>query len=122
MTKANSGGPSPSPAVIGEAVLGVRGVAFLRPALGARLRSAAAAAAATAAASPGRAASAPHHASGVKISAASGDRAAAVDVHVVLLRGYRALDVTRAVREAVRTSYPDAARTIPVHVVVTGIV
>ncbi|MER5874231.1 Asp23/Gls24 family envelope stress response protein [Streptomyces sp. NPDC002044] len=116
MTNTNSGGPAPSPAVIGEAVLGVRGVAFLRPALGERLRFAAAAAV------PGRAPSTPRHASGVRISAARGDRAAAVDVHVVLLRGYRALDVTRAVREAVRTSYPDAARTIPVHVVVTGIV
>lgn len=114
MTTANSGGPSP--AALGEAVLGVRGVAFLRPALGHRLRSAAAAA------RSGRVPAPSGQASGIRITAASPERAAAVDVHVVLLRGYRALDVTRDVRQAVRASYPDAARTIPVHVVVTGIV
>ncbi|MCX4782850.1 Asp23/Gls24 family envelope stress response protein [Streptomyces sp. NBC_01264] len=101
---------------IGEAVLGVRGVAFLKPALGDLLRAAAVSGA-------GRRPplAAPRRAAGIRITPSGKEGGPAVEVHVVLLRGHRALDVTRAIRATVRSVYP-SSRTIPVHVTVTGIV
>ncbi|MFF4322917.1 hypothetical protein [Streptomyces sp. NPDC001568] len=98
-----------------DAVLGVSGVAFLKPALGELLRSAVAAR--TGPRTPG---TAPRHTAGVRITHPDGEQPK-VEVHVVLLHGYRAVDVTRDIREAVRTAYPTGTRTIPVHVTVTGI-
>ncbi|MFF3215890.1 Asp23/Gls24 family envelope stress response protein [Streptomyces sp. NPDC002886] len=103
--------------LIGDAVLGVGGVAFLKPALGDLLRTTAASRSGLrpSAASPHR------HAAGIRITSGLHEGGPAVEVHVVLLRGHRALDVTRAIRATVQAVYP-STRTIPVRVTVTGIV
>lgn len=101
---------------ISEAVLGVRGVAFLKPALGDLLRTAATSRAGL---HPPRAS--PRRAAGIRITPARQEGGPAVEVHVVLLRGYRALDVTRAIRTAVQAVSP-STQAILVHVTVTGIV
>ncbi|MFJ3176740.1 hypothetical protein ACIPJK_39415 [Streptomyces roseus] len=100
---------------ITDAVLGVGGVAFLRSALGELLRCATTAR--TGLRSPG---AAPRRTGGVKITNLGGERLA-VEVHVVVLHGYRAVDVTRAIREAVQAACPSTTQSIPVHVTVTGI-
>ncbi|MFJ9340595.1 Asp23/Gls24 family envelope stress response protein [Streptomyces sp. NPDC101733] len=104
-------------AFLAEAVLAVPGVAFLRPGLGERLRAGAAS----------RAGRSPRPtsgdgSSGIRIGGPPGSGPTAIEVHVVLLRGHRTLDVTRAVREAVLAVCPAGAGTIPVRVTVTGIV
>ncbi|MFF3014732.1 Asp23/Gls24 family envelope stress response protein [Streptomyces sp. NPDC057939] len=100
---------------IAEAVLGVSGVAFLRPALGDLLRSAVVAR--TGLRTPGTAV---RRNAGVRITHPDGEPVK-VEVHVVLLHGHRAVDVTRDIREAVRAAYPTGTPAIPVHVTVTGI-
>ncbi len=119
-------GGQPAPEAIGEAVLGVRGVAFLRPALTDLLRSATtanASATATATARTGhRPPGAPaHRVAGIRITGTP-HKGPAVEIHVVVLRGHRPLDVARAVRAAVQAVYPATAQPIPVTVTVTGIV
>ncbi|MCJ0872655.1 Asp23/Gls24 family envelope stress response protein [Streptomyces sp. AP-93] len=109
-------GGQPAPEAIGEAVLGVRGVAFLRPALTDLLRSATTAKAGRR--PPGASA---HRAAGVRITGTP-PKGPAVEIHVVVLRGHRPLDVARAIRDAVQAVYPSMAQTIPVTVTVTGIV
>ncbi|WP_172381743.1 Asp23/Gls24 family envelope stress response protein [Streptomyces sp. MNP-20] len=102
-------------AAVGE----VPGVAFLRPGLAARLRATAV--------SAGRAGGAPTAStSGIRVRGASGARGTrdadglALDVFVVVHRGHRAVDVTRAVREAVtRAARTTLATTVPVRVTVT---
>lgn len=114
MTTVNNG---EAQTAIGEAVLAVSGVAFLRPARGELLRAAATARAGLPA--PG---TSPHHTAGIRITTAPKGKGLAVEVHVVVLRGYRAVDVTRAIRDTIRAAYPCATQAIPVHVTVTGIV
>ncbi|MFD8019713.1 hypothetical protein ACFV6G_04715 [Streptomyces lavendulae] len=109
MTTAHSD-PEAAETAIADAVLGVSGVAFLRPALSSLLRHA------VAPRTGRRTAGA-----GVRITTAPDGEGPAVEVHVVVLRGHRAVDVTRAVREAVRRTFPSSTRTIPVRVTVTGI-
>lgn len=101
--------------LIGRAVLDVSGVAFLKPGLGDLLRSAAhrKAGLRTTALAPGGA-------RGIRL-ATRHPRGAAVEVDVVLLRGHRAVDVTRAIRAMVQAAYP-SGQPIPVRVTVTGIV
>lgn len=113
MTTANHAEPTHT--AISEAVLGVRGVAFLRPALGDLLRSAAASRAGLRPQAVSR-----RDDAGIRIATRHGG-GPAVEVHVVLLRGHRALDVTRRIRATVRAAYP-CTQPIPVHVTVTGIV
>ncbi|MCX5129489.1 Asp23/Gls24 family envelope stress response protein [Streptomyces sp. NBC_00193] len=96
----------------GQAVLGVKGVAFLKPALGDLLRTAVTSAAALR--SP---ATAPQRPPGIRITSLPG-KGQVVEVHVVLLRGHRALDVTRAIRETVQAVHA-STQPIPVHVTVT---
>ncbi|MDH6543699.1 Asp23/Gls24 family envelope stress response protein [Streptomyces sp. SPB4] len=117
MTTAHSD-PEAAETAIADAVLGVSGVAFLRPALSSLLRHAVAPRTGrrTAGAAP-----VPVRGAGVRITTAPDGEGPAVEVHVVVLRGHRAVDVTRAVREAVRRTFPSTARTIPVRVTVTGI-
>lgn len=98
-----------------QAVLGVKGVAFLKPALGDLLRTAV-----TSAAALHSPAKAPQRSAGIRITSYPGE-GPAVEVHVVLLRGHRALDVTRAIRETIQAAYP-STQPIPVRVTVTGIV
>ncbi|MFE4633560.1 Asp23/Gls24 family envelope stress response protein [Streptomyces sp. NPDC056773] len=98
-----------------QAVLGVKGVAFLKPGLGDLLRTAVASAAVRR-----PPALAPRRPTGIRITSHPG-KGPVVEVHVVLLHGHRALDVTRAIRETVQAVHP-STRTIPVHVTVTGIV
>lgn len=120
MTTANSGEPSRRAigvvGAIGEAVLGVNGVAFLRPALGDILRTAVTARTGTRPPD-----TSPHSTAGIRITTDTQGKGPAVEVHVVLLRGHRAVDVTRAIRRSVRASHP-STRMIPVHVTVTGII
>lgn len=114
MTTANHAEPTHT--AISKAVLGVRGVAFLRPALSDLLRSAAASRAGL-----GSQAASRRDDAGIRIVTRRHGGGPAVEVHVVLLRGHRALDVTRAIRATVRAAYP-CTQPIPVHVTVTGIV
>lgn len=99
---------------ITDAVLLVSGVAFLRPALGELLRSA------TTARTGLPSGAVPRRTGGIKIINPGGERMT-VEVHVVVLHGYRAVDVTRTIRQAVRTACPSTTHRIPVHVTVTGI-
>ncbi|GGV31325.1 hypothetical protein [Streptomyces spectabilis] len=94
-------------AAVGE----VPGVAFLRPGLAERLR---------AAASARRVDSAPTApTSAVRVRGASGG-GITLEVFVVAHRGRRALDVTRAVREAAtRAARTVMSARVPVHVSVT---
>lgn len=114
MTTANHGERTHT--AISEAVLGVRGVAFLKPALGDLLRTAA-----TSRTKLRPPAAPPRRAAGIRVTPTRQEGGPAVEVHVVLLRGHRALDVTRAIRATVQAVYPSTP-TIPVHVTVTGIV
>lgn len=75
-----------------EAVLDTPGVAFLRPGLADLLRSSALLRRGL----PG----APAGSSGVRVRRGAGPQDWSVEVYVVLHRGRRALDVTRAVRSA----------------------
>ncbi|MGW1776319.1 Asp23/Gls24 family envelope stress response protein [Streptomyces sp. NPDC002104] len=101
---------------ISRAVLAVPGVAFLKPALGDLLRTAATSRAGLH--PPG----APvRRTAGVRITPTRQGGGPAVEVEVVLLRGHRALDVTRAIRATVQAAHP-SAQAIPVRVTVTGIV
>lgn len=102
---------------IGEAVLRVSGVAFLMPARADLLR-----AAVTSRAGVRTTSASPRRTAGIRITTPAHGKGPAVEVHVVVLRGYRALDVTRAIRDTVRAACPAATGTIPVHVTVTGIV
>ncbi|MFI8930826.1 Asp23/Gls24 family envelope stress response protein [Streptomyces sp. NPDC053474] len=102
-------------AAVGE----VPGVAFLRPGLAARLRGTAA--------SARRVNGAPTAStSGIRVRGASGTPGArdadglALEVFVVVHRGHRAVDVTRAVREAVtRTARASPSAPVPVRMTVT---
>ncbi|MCI3935466.1 Asp23/Gls24 family envelope stress response protein [Streptomyces sp. AN091965] len=99
-------------AAVGE----VPGVAFLRPGLAARLRATAA--------SARRVNGAPTAStSGIRVRGTGSTRDAdglALEVFVVVHRGHRALDVTRAVREAVtRAARTTPAGPVPVRVTVT---
>lgn len=89
-----------------DAARRVPGVAFLKPGLAGRLRASAA--------RVGRGATRLHAdpAAGVRVRPGS---PWAVEVHLVLRHGHRALDVTRAVRAAVADSFGET----PVHVTVT---
>ncbi|WP_239074867.1 Asp23/Gls24 family envelope stress response protein [Streptomyces sp. SID10853] len=93
-------------ATVAEAALGVPGVAFLRPGLAGLLRTA------------GRSGPA-----GVRIGRAGGADSHdswTAEVFVVLRRGHRAVDVTRAVRAAVLRAVTDpAAVTVGVVAAVT---
>ncbi|WP_447035193.1 Asp23/Gls24 family envelope stress response protein [Streptomyces sp. DSM 118878] len=81
---------------VGRAVLATPGVAFLRPGLAQLIR----ASKALARVRPGSGASdGPSYASGVRVTRDRGSWQA--EVHVVLRRGHRAVDVTREVRAAV---------------------
>ncbi|MEW2529751.1 Asp23/Gls24 family envelope stress response protein [Streptomyces sp. NPDC047071] len=102
-------------AAVGE----VPGVAFLRPGLAGRLR-------ATTMSAPRTNGAPTASTSGIRVRGASSTRGArdadglAVDVFVVVHRGHRAVDVTRAVREAVtRAARTTLATTVPVRVTVT---
>ncbi|MGW5397619.1 Asp23/Gls24 family envelope stress response protein [Streptomyces sp. NPDC003952] len=109
----------PTPEAIGAAVLGVEGVAFLRPALTDLLRSAVTGVPLGTGRRPTGAP--PPRAAGVRLTR-SARTGPAVEIHIVVLRGHRALDVTRAVRSAVRALQPATAQPVPVTVTVTGIV
>lgn len=107
--------PRPLTDTIGAAVLATRGVACLRPGLAELLRS-----------SVGRgAARGTVGGSGVRVRRRKDSSALDVEVYVVLARGHRALDVTRAVRSAVlEATAKDAGEgaTAQVRVTVTGVV
>ncbi|MDX2388997.1 MULTISPECIES: Asp23/Gls24 family envelope stress response protein [unclassified Streptomyces] len=102
---------------IAEAVLAVPGVAFMRPGLVDLLRSHTVTRAVL-----GSPKARPGTGSGVRITRTPGGHGTAVEVYVVLRHGHRALDVTRAVRDAVHSAHPAGPRPMPVRVTVTGIV
>ncbi|KUF13157.1 Asp23/Gls24 family envelope stress response protein [Streptomyces silvensis] len=100
---------------VGAAVLATRGVAFLRPGLAGLLRSSVGLGAARGTT----------RASGVRVRRHKGSRGLDIEVYVVLNRGHRALDVTRAVRSAVLDAVlKDAGEggSAQVKVTVTGVV
>lgn len=100
---------------VGTAVLATRGVAFLRPGLAELLRSSVGLGA-------GRGTSG---ASGVRVERRKGSQGLDIEVYVVLSRGHRALDVTRAVRSAVVAALEEQgpqAASARVRVTVTGVV
>ncbi|MFD9863208.1 Asp23/Gls24 family envelope stress response protein [Streptomyces alboflavus] len=104
--------------VVGSAVLATRGVAFLRPGLAELLRSSVGLGA-------GRGTSGAAGASGVRVERGKGSQGLDIEVYVVLSRGHRALDVTRAVRSAVVAALEEQApEAVParVRVTVTGVV
>ncbi|WP_369217821.1 hypothetical protein [Streptomyces flavofungini] len=105
---------------VGRAVLATPGVAFLRPGLAQLIR----ASRALARVRPGGGASGgPAYASGVRLTRDGGTWHA--EVHVVLRRGHRAVDVTREVRAAVTGALrgaSGAAHEPRVTVTVTGLV
>ncbi|MFJ7206585.1 Asp23/Gls24 family envelope stress response protein [Streptomyces sp. NPDC098789] len=116
-------------ALVARAVLTVPGVAFLRPGLSALLR---ASAPGLVRGGSGRDAGA---APGVRFERGAAGGVVAAEVEVVVHRGHRAVDVTRAVREAVRTALGTPGRVaapaptplpvsapVRVKVTVTGIV
>ncbi|MGY1438998.1 Asp23/Gls24 family envelope stress response protein [Streptomyces reniochalinae] len=96
-------------AAAAAAALQVQGVAFLKPGLAGRLRASASALARTGR-GPDRRRTDP--AAGVRVRQGTPWTA---EVHIVLQRGHRALDVTRAVRSAVADSFGET----PVRVTVT---
>ncbi|MDN3026024.1 Asp23/Gls24 family envelope stress response protein [Streptomyces sp. S.PB5] len=107
---------------IAEAVIGVSGVAFLRPGLGGLLRATAAARVTDRMAFERK-----RSRSAVRLRRGSAPGSLAVEVGVVLWRGHRAVDVTRAVRaavqRAVRIAAGDGTRVqVQVQVKVTGLV
>ncbi|MEU6762130.1 Asp23/Gls24 family envelope stress response protein [Streptomyces sp. NPDC046853] len=98
-----------------EAVLDTPGVAFLRPGLVDLLRSSALLGRGL----PG----APKGSGGVQVRRQKGAAAWSVEVHVVLHRGRRALDVTREVRSAAAAAVErTSGDTTEVTVTVTGLV
>ncbi|CAM5695380.1 Asp23/Gls24 family envelope stress response protein OS=Streptomyces alboniger OX=132473 GN=CP975_01295 PE=3 SV=1 [Streptomyces alboniger] len=105
---------------VGTAVLATPGVAFLRPGLARLVR----ASKAMARVRPGSGASGgPSYASGVRMTREDGSWHA--EVHVVLRRGHRAVDVTRAVRASAADAVRRATGTTDdprVTVTVTGLV
>ncbi|MFJ8795644.1 Asp23/Gls24 family envelope stress response protein [Streptomyces sp. NPDC102462] len=102
---------------IAQAVADVPGVAFLRPGLAGLLRSSVAARATGRRANP----EASRARSAVRVGRGSAPGTLTVEVSVVLRRGHRAVDVTRAVRAAVRAAAGDRSPT-RVTVTVTGLV
>ncbi|MGA4846872.1 Asp23/Gls24 family envelope stress response protein [Streptomyces sp. G5(2025)] len=107
---------------VARAVLGTAGVAFLRPGLAQLLRASGPfGRARTGTPGTGR----PSHSSGVRVTPLGGTGRWRVEVHVVLHRGHRAVDVTRAVRAAVTESLrgtAEGALQVSVTVTVTGLV
>lgn len=107
--------------LVGAAVVATRGVAFLRPGLAELLRSSVGLGA-------GRGTAGAPSASGVRVQRRKGAPGVDIEVYVVLHRGHRALDVTRAVRSAVVESLagaadePGVADHAQVRVTVTGVV
>ncbi|WJV45754.1 Asp23/Gls24 family envelope stress response protein [Streptomyces flavofungini] len=107
--------------VVGTAVLATRGVAFLRPGLAELLRSSVGLGAGRGTSGTSGAAGA----SGVRVDRGKGSQGLDIEVYVVLSRGHRALDVTRAVRSAVVAALGDQgpeAASARVKVTVTGVV
>ncbi|WP_326762570.1 hypothetical protein [Streptomyces phaeochromogenes] len=101
---------------VATAVQGVPGVAFLRPGLADRLRSA------PARPTPGTGGAPP---AGVRMTRPDGEGPWYVEIHVVALRRARTLDVARLVRSAVEhrlDSLVPAQQTPRVTVTVTGLV
>lgn len=98
-----------------EAARGVPGVAFLRPGVVDLLRTRIAERA------PRRTRTNGAGAPGVRVGRDEITGGWHVDVRLVLHRGHRVLDVTRAVRAAVLAAVPDGAR-VSVRVTVTGVV
>ncbi|MEN8652416.1 hypothetical protein ABCR94_17875 [Streptomyces sp. 21So2-11] len=92
------------------AALGVPGVAYLRPGLAGLLR--------------GAPAQRQRGSGGVRARATDDPRTWRIEVHLAVVRGHRALDVTRAVRAAVEaaTTGAGAGRPAGVTVTVTGVV
>ncbi|WP_434597574.1 Asp23/Gls24 family envelope stress response protein [Streptomyces sp. A5-4] len=92
------------------AALGVPGVAYLRPGLADLLR--------------GSPAQRQGGSGGVRARATDDPPAWRIEVHLAVVRGHRALDVTRAVRAAVEAATTRAATGRPavVSVTVTGVV
>ncbi|HET6860569.1 MAG TPA: Asp23/Gls24 family envelope stress response protein [Streptomyces sp.] len=92
------------------AALGVPGVAYLRPGLADLLR--------------GVQAQRQRGAGGVRARATDDPRAWRIEVQLAVVRGHRAVDVTRAVRAAVETATTTAGagRPAAVTVTVTGVV
>ncbi|GGS16783.1 hypothetical protein GCM10010252_65190 [Streptomyces aureoverticillatus] len=108
--------------LVGAAVLATRGVAFLRPGLAELLRSSVGLGA-------GRGTAGAAGPSGVRVQRRKGSPEVDIEVYVVLHRGHRALDVTRAVRSAVvealaagTAGEPGEAIPAQVRVTVTGVV
>ncbi|MFF8643006.1 Asp23/Gls24 family envelope stress response protein [Streptomyces sp. NPDC015345] len=105
---------------VARAVLDTAGVAFLRPGL-AQLLRASGPLSRVRAGSPvaGRSS----HSSGVRVRRLGGTGGWHIEVHVVLHRGHRAVDVTRSVRAAVTEALRGAADApLRVSVTVTGLV
>ncbi|MGI5447174.1 Asp23/Gls24 family envelope stress response protein [Streptomyces sp. CA-243310] len=117
---ADRGAPEGVSALIGRAVLTVAGVAFLRPGLSGLLRASASGIAWRGVART------PGAAPGVRVERGATGQVVSAEVEVVLHRSYRAVDVTRAVREAVRAAVREPSTPVPVTVrvtvTVTGIV
>ncbi|WP_241741386.1 Asp23/Gls24 family envelope stress response protein [Streptomyces sp. L2] len=114
---------------IAQAVLGVPGVAFLRPGLAGLLRASASVMARVGDRSnAGEQWERERTRSAVRVRRGAGQRTTAVEVSIVLSRGHRALDVARAVHAAVERaaagpSGSDGADLgVTVTVTVTGLV
>ncbi|KPI07507.1 hypothetical protein OK074_0217 [Actinobacteria bacterium OK074] len=105
---------------VATTVRSVPGVAFLKPGLGERLRSALSRPTA-----PGTGGTGSSAAAGVRLTRPDGDGPWRLDIHVVMLREARTADVARAVRAAVerRLHALVPVRPVPlVTVTVTGLV
>lgn len=110
-------------AKVAATVESVPGVAFLRPGLADRLRSALSSSAPDAGRSAPEAGSVP--AAGVRMTRPDGDGPWHVEIHVVVLRQARTVEVARAVRDGVerRLAALQPAHPTPiVSVTVTGMV
>ncbi|MCF3120999.1 Asp23/Gls24 family envelope stress response protein [Streptomyces arenae] len=105
---------------VAQAVLDTPGVAFLRPGLVELLRAANPLAKRSGAST---AAERPARSTAVRLTRDPGSGRRHADVHVVLHRGHRAVDVTREVRAAVAQTLHKATgdeETVTVSVTVTG--
>ncbi|KAF2776583.1 Asp23/Gls24 family envelope stress response protein [Streptomyces sp. OM5714] len=98
---------------VARVAAGVPGVAFLRPGLADLFRSSARTASRAAAGGTP---------AGVRVSRASGAGPWEVDVQIVVHRDHRAVDVARAVRDAVTAALSEAAPGAQVTVTVTNAV
>ncbi|MFD8448929.1 MULTISPECIES: Asp23/Gls24 family envelope stress response protein [Streptomyces] len=98
---------------VARVAAGVPGVAFLRPGLADLFRSSARTASRVAAGGTP---------AGVRVSRASGAGPWEVDVQIVVHRDHRAVDVARAVRDAVTAALSEAAPGAQVTVTVTNAV